>query len=148
MTPEMIEAGARAFCRYDSRYEGPNEIVQEIFEAILAASSIAEQIRAAIAEERAGCAGELEDQIATIKEVIGKLPSGSAMREMAKIRIESLEVAVEAIRAREAATVVREAVEGADERLVIGRAEYSAERQAEYNAELRARAVEEKHDTE
>ncbi len=38
VTPEMIEAGAEVFCEYDCRFEGPEHVVVEIFEAMLAAS--------------------------------------------------------------------------------------------------------------
>ena len=38
VTPEMIEAGVGAFCAYDCRFEGPEHVVVEIFEAMQAAS--------------------------------------------------------------------------------------------------------------
>jgi hypothetical protein len=38
ITPEMIEAGVRAFCGYDARFEGPADIVTEIFDAMRRAS--------------------------------------------------------------------------------------------------------------
>ena len=41
ITPEMIEAGAEVFVGYDSRFEGPDEIVQQIFEVMLAISPTA-----------------------------------------------------------------------------------------------------------
>ena len=38
ITPEMIEAGTEAFCGYDSRFEGPEDVVAEIFQAMVVAS--------------------------------------------------------------------------------------------------------------
>ena len=38
VTPAMIEAGAEAFAGYDSRFEGPEDIVGEIFIAMFSAS--------------------------------------------------------------------------------------------------------------
>lgn len=40
ITPEMIEAGVEVFCGYDSRFEGPEDVVVEIYEAIKAASLV------------------------------------------------------------------------------------------------------------
>lgn len=52
ITPEMIEAGVDAFVGYDSRFEGPHEIVVEIFEAMITVqSSPEEQILGPIRKE-------------------------------------------------------------------------------------------------
>ncbi len=42
ITPEMIEAGAEAFAGYDSRFEGPGDIVGEIFIAMFSVSPMAQ----------------------------------------------------------------------------------------------------------
>jgi hypothetical protein len=36
ITPEMIEAGVRAFLNYDSRFEEPADCVTDIFTAMMA----------------------------------------------------------------------------------------------------------------
>ena len=38
VTPEMIEAGVREFCSYDSDLERPKDIVADIFRAMVRAS--------------------------------------------------------------------------------------------------------------
>lgn len=42
VTPEMIEAGTEAFAGYDTRFEGPGDIVGEIFIAMFSASPMAQ----------------------------------------------------------------------------------------------------------
>jgi hypothetical protein len=34
VTPEMIEAGTAEFCGYDPRFEGPEDVVPEIYRAM------------------------------------------------------------------------------------------------------------------
>jgi hypothetical protein len=37
ITPEMLQAGVEAFCGYDPRFEGPEDVVPEIFLEMLRA---------------------------------------------------------------------------------------------------------------
>jgi hypothetical protein len=44
ITPEMIEAGARALVQYDSRFDSPEEGAAAVFDAMLDARSISPRV--------------------------------------------------------------------------------------------------------
>lgn len=52
ITPEMMAAGLREFCAYDARFEGPEDVVPEIFRAMLRAQSNPGEVSGAGKEAR------------------------------------------------------------------------------------------------